>query len=191
MKAAKHIALMLVLLLASGITALAETGNITDPDEVMEAASKAIDEGELDQSMARLEGIQEEGLSDDSLSRLHFLKGKVTYIKVSSDIKACRAEGTQKRFELQEHQIGPLDTALDHMKKSYELATDSDWAPEALYAAGLIQDSGCLQRFGGAMDSYKTLMEKYPSTNLGKAARQKYHYLKARMDQKGHGKTHP
>ena len=185
------ISLILVFLLAPGNLVHAEATGNGSPEKTMEAAAKAIDEGELDPHIATLEGIQREGLSNESLSRLHFLLGKAKYIKVITDIRECRSEGTQKRGELQDHQVDPLITALDHLNTSYELSPDSDWAPEALYAAGLIQDYGCLQRFEGAMESYRVLAEKYHDTNLGKAAAQKYEDLKSRLEGKGHGTAPP
>ena len=190
MKKTPYAVLIILLVFISGVPTLADTTDNSSAEKVMDSVSTAIDNGDLELSLEKLEGIQKEGLTAENLSRLHFLQGKAVYIKVSADIKSCRLEGTQKRFELQEYQIEPLVSALNHLNKAYELSPDSDWAPEALYAAGLIQDSSCLQRFGGAMDSYWTLAEKYPDTDLGKAARQKYDYLRSRMDQKGHGQ-HP
>jgi len=183
--------LVLVILLAPGSLVHAEAKGGVSPENTMEAAAKAIDAGDLDPTIATLEAVSREGLSDDSLSRLHFLLGKAKYIKVTTDIRECRSEGTQQKSELQDRQVEPLITALDHLNTSYELSPDSDWAPEALYATGLIQDYGCLQRFEGAMESYRILAEKYPDMDLGKAAAQKYAYLKSRMEGKGHGTAHP
>jgi hypothetical protein len=185
------IVLMLVSLLSPGSSVYAEAVGNGSPEKTMENASKAIDEGELDAPIASLEGIQKEGLSNDSLSRLHFLLGKAKYIKMITEIRECRSDGTQKTSELQDHQVEPLVVALDHLNTYYELSPDSDWAPEALYATGLIQDYGCLQRFESAVESYRVLAEKYPDTDLGKAAAQRYKSIKARMDGKGHGPAHP
>jgi hypothetical protein len=191
MKKGWFISLMLVFLLAPGSLVHAEAMGNGSPEKTMEEAAKAIDEGELDLTIATLEGIQREGLSDDSLSKLHFLLGKAKYIKVITDIRECRSEGTQKKGELQDHQVDPLVAALDHLNTSYELSPDSDWAPEALYAKGLIQDYGCLQRFEDAMESYRVLAEKYPDLDLGKAGAIQYENLKSRLEGKGHGTAHP
>ena len=48
MKKTKWIALMLTIVLASGISAFAETAGDSGAEKVMEAASKAIDEGNLE-----------------------------------------------------------------------------------------------------------------------------------------------
>jgi len=191
MKAEKFIILLLVLIFVPGGLVYGKEMGSGDPLKIMAAADKSIDEGDLDGSIERLEGIKRDGLSDENLSMLHFLLGKAKYIKISGDIRSCRSDGTQKRDELQDYQVEPLVEALDHMKKSYDLSADSDWTPEALYAAGLIQDFSCLQRFDKAMGTYLILAEKYPDTNLGKAARQKYNFLKSLMDTKDHGQTHP
>ena len=191
MGSGRLIALLLVFLLASGISAYAEVVGSSSPEKIMEAAAEGIDEGELDLSIEKLNGIQKEGLSVDGLSRLHFLMGKVKYIKVVTDIRAYRSEGTQKRSELQDHQVEPLKIALDHFETSYDLSPESDWAPEALYATGLIQDFGGLQRFEDAAKTYRVIAEKFPDTNLGKVAAQKYEDLNSRLQGKGHGTAHP
>jgi hypothetical protein len=183
--------LLLISMFAPGSVVYAEAVGSGSPEKTMEAAAKAIDEGELDPQIAALEGVQKEGLSNESLSRLHFLLGKAKYIKVSTDIRECRSKGTQKRSELQEYQVEPLIAALDHLNTSYELSPESDWAPEVLYATGLIQDFGCLQRFESAVESYRLLAEKFPDTNLGKAAAQRFENLNSRLQGKGHGTAHP
>ena len=146
-------------------------------------------------SIEKLEGIKKEGLTNENLSRLHFLNGKATYVKMMTEVRQFRADGTQPKSELQEHQVGPFRNALSNLQKSYELSPDSDWAPEALYAAGLIQGYGCLQRFKDARDTFKVLMDKYPDTNLGKAAAKKFNVLNSSLRGKGHdrgqGQGHP
>lgn len=153
--------------------------------------SSMIDAGELEDSIKKLEGIPMEGLSDVQSGHIYFLMGKAEYIMVSNDIRSCREAGTQGSTELQEHQIDPLRKALAYFQKSYEMSPDSEWAPEAMYAAALTQDYGCLNRFKAAAETYKLLLERYPDSPLVTGAESRAKILKGSFGNKAHGGGHP
>lgn len=157
--------------------------------ERLDKADAAINDNTLDEALKILSEVETEGLEDQMASRYEFLYGKAEYIQIVSDIRSCRADGSQTNNELQDHQTTRLKSALAHFQASYKLDADAPHAPEALYATGLILDYGCLSHFDEAMAAYKLTSDSFPDTDIGKAALKKYNIIKSMYSGKAHG--HP
>jgi tetratricopeptide (TPR) repeat protein len=157
----------------------------------LDEVSANITTGEIESSIDVLEKMPVEGMNIVQLSRRHFLLGKAEYVRVIKDIRECREDGSQGASELQEHQVAPLRKALEYFQQSYETAPDSEWAPEAMYAAALTQDYGCLNRFNDAAETYQLLLERYPDSPLVSGAESRSKILKGSLGNRAHGGSHP
>jgi tetratricopeptide (TPR) repeat protein len=187
MKSRRRIFISILVFFLACFTATAGSLIADDINETLDSVSAAITEGKLDTSIEKLQGIPKSGLADKLLGRIQFLMGKAKYIKVSNDIGKSRSEGKQDRDELKKHQTPQLEEALEHFKAAYSLAPESDWAQEALYATGLVQDYGFLQRFDKAAEAYKFLSEKYPNSPLGQRAAQRMNIFRSMQGGGAHG----
>ena len=60
-------------------------------------------------------------------------------------------------------------------------------APESLFMTGKILDYGCLNHFKEAIVQYEACYQKYPDTEFGKMARERYDRLLPFMSGGAHG----
>jgi tetratricopeptide (TPR) repeat protein len=187
MKSGRRLFISILVFFLTYFTVTAGSLIADDINETLDSVSTAITEGKLDASIEKLEGLPKSRLADMQLGHIQFLMGKAKYIKVSNDIGESRSEGKQKMDELKEHQTSQLEKALEHFKAAYSLAPESDWAQEALYATGLVQDYGLLQRFDKAAEAYKFLSEKYPNSPLGQRAAQRLNIFRSMEGGGAHG----
>ena len=182
--------IILIVISCSGSISMAAESTSEISMKLNEISSN-IDAGKVEDSISALEKLPTDGMTKEQVSQRHFLLGKAEYIRVTKDIRACREDGIQEKSEIQEHQAGTLRKALESFQQSYETAPDAEWAPEAMFAAGLAQDYGCLNRFEGAIETYKMIIERYPGSPLSMRAQKRYDLLKSSFRKGGHSSDHP
>jgi len=155
-----------------------ESANV---DSQIGEAVQALESRNYNKVIELLQPFDSQEIKGSSMVQVQYLLGSAKFRRTDLALKDNRGKGLQRKDELKENQIDSLKDAFGHFKAVQDIDPTSKLAPECLYMTGKILDWGYMQRFKESLDNYTATYEKYPETEFGMKARERYDRLKSIM----------